>query len=250
MLIDMHAHTSGISRCCKIAAPEMLRVARNAGIDGVVLCNHYQSCYVSDGDFDAFARRYVAEYELTKAAGDAMDFPVFFGIEVTMERHTLAAHMLVYGVGTDFVFAHPKMFAYTQEELWRAVHAAGGILVQAHPWRKEDHLLDIRYLDGIEVSCHPLYDGTHLAGMVDIATKHGLLLSCGGDFHNDTHRPKCGVYLPNGIENTQMLAAYLAGAEDIRMAVQEVDERRTHNVIFRRRVGIISDVYEGENDGK
>ena len=250
MLLDLHAHTSGISKCCKIAAPEMLQVALDAGMDGVVLCNHYQKSYVTDGDFDAFARRYVAEYEYTKAAGEAIGARVLFGIEVTTEwipeGKDCSVHLLIYGVDTDFVLQHPRMFDYTQEQLYQTVRAAGGVLVQAHPWRKKDRLIETRYLDGIEISCHPLYEGTHLAPLAEITAREGLILTCGGDFHNDTHRPTCGVYLPNGIENTRMLAAYLRETDTVTLAVQEVCERRPHRVTFKRGAGIVSDEYEGE----
>ena len=37
MLIDLHAHSSGISRCCKIPAPKVLEVSRDLGLDGIVL---------------------------------------------------------------------------------------------------------------------------------------------------------------------------------------------------------------------
>ena len=63
MLIDMHVHSSGISTCCKIPYDEAIRRARDAGIDAIVLTNHYFDGYVTDGDFDAFAAGYVAEYE-------------------------------------------------------------------------------------------------------------------------------------------------------------------------------------------
>ena len=247
MLIDLHAHTSGISKCCKIDAPGMVRVAKDAGLDGVVLCNHYDAGYVKNGDTVAFARRYVEEYEYARACGEEIGCSVLFGIELT-PLYYAGVHLLIYGVGTDFLLENPRLFEESQQELYCKIRRAGGVLVQAHPWRLKDRLLDVRYLDGIEISCHPLYDGTHLRALADIAADHELFLTCGGDFHNDTHRPKCGVYLPDGIENTAMLAEYFVGTEDVRMAVQEVYERRTHNVIFRRRVGIISDEYEDEEN--
>ena len=49
MLIDLHAHSSGISRCCKIPAPKVLEISRDLGLDGIVLTNHYQKSYVKDG---------------------------------------------------------------------------------------------------------------------------------------------------------------------------------------------------------
>jgi hypothetical protein len=245
MLIDMHAHTSGISRCCKIAAEDMVRVAKSGGMDGVVLTNHYDENYVKDGDALGFARRYVEEYEYTRACGEQIGCRVFFGIELT-PLFCFGVHLLIYGVTPEFLLENPRLYEEEHQALYEKVKRADGILVQAHPWRGRDRLLDTRYLDGIEISCHPLYEGTHLRALADIAAENELFLTCGGDFHNDTHRPTCGVYLPNGIENAEMLAEYFIGTEDVRMRVQEVDERRTHDVTFRRRVGIVADAYEEE----
>ena len=89
MLIDLHAHTKGISRCCRIYAPEVLEAAKAAGLDGICLCNHYQTLgrtMEPDGDDPAaFARRYIEEFHATRELGEAMGLTVLFGIEVTTE---------------------------------------------------------------------------------------------------------------------------------------------------------------------
>ena len=83
-------------------------------------------------------------------------------------------------------------------------------MIQAHPFRKGiDVLLDLKYLDGVEANCHPLYDATHVNKLTSIAKNNNLLLTCGGDFHNDTHRPKCGVYLNDDLKDTSEIVSYL-----------------------------------------
>lgn len=234
MLIDMHAHSSGISTCCQITAEEAIAAAREAGIDGIVLTNHYQKHYIKDGDAPAFARRYADEYERAAAYGAQLGFPVFFGIEVTMALHG-NAHMLVYGVASDFVLRHPTMYEYPQDELYRLVLAEGGALVQAHPLRKNvNRLLDPILLDGVEISCHPLYEGTHLDELTAFAADHGLILTCGGDYHADTHRPHCGMYMPDTLTDGREIGAYLRRVDAVRLCVQEVDARDAHDVAFVR----------------
>lgn len=234
MLIDMHAHTKGISRCCRIDAPEMLQAAAAARLDGVVLTNHYQKSYVGQGDPHEFAARYVDEYRHTAAIGTEMGLLVFWGIEVTMDRHD-NAHVLVYGVGEDFVLHHPTLYDYTLPELYALVMAEGGVLVQAHPLRhNKNALLDTQYLQGIEVSCHPLYEGTHLKQIVEIARQTGLILSCGGDYHADTRRPRCGMYLPDSIKTDADIASYLKTAREVRLLVDEVDEEPPFTFVFSR----------------
>ncbi|MBQ7337943.1 MAG: PHP domain-containing protein [Clostridia bacterium] len=234
MLIDLHTHSSGISKCCRIPAEKVIQAAKENGIDGIVLTNHYQKNYITDGDVPAFARRYVEEYHYAKECAKKVDFPVFFGIEVTMERYG-GVHLLVYGVEEDFPLQYPTLFDMTQEELYRLVKAHGGTTIQAHPYRQNiDRMLDPALMDGIEINCHPLYEGTHLDALVAFAKAHDLLLTCGGDFHADTHRPRCGVYLPEGIQSSREICAYLAATDEIRLCVQEVTERVSFDVSYRR----------------
>ena len=50
MLIDMHAHSSGISTCCRIPAAAVIEAAAEAGIRGLIMTNHYNKSYVQDSD--------------------------------------------------------------------------------------------------------------------------------------------------------------------------------------------------------
>ena len=233
MLIDLHAHSSGISKCCRIPAEEVLRVAQEHGIDGIVLTNHYVKTYVRDGDYAAFAKRYVTEYRYAKELGDACGLRVLFGIELTVAWDP-KVHVLIYGVEESFLERYPTLFDLSQQELYELVKANGGVVVQAHPYRGGNRLLDTAYLDGIEISCHPLYEGTYLQELTAVAKTHGLLLTCGGDFHADTHRPHCGMYLPDSIQTGVELGAYLASANEVTLCVQEVDETTSHDVVYTR----------------
>lgn len=150
-----------------------------------------------------------------------------------MEQY--AVHLLLYGVDEEFVLNHPMMFGYSQEKLYGLVKESGGILIQAHPFRGNvNRLLDLRYLDGVEVNCHPMYEETHLAELSGIAARSGGLLTCGGDYHADTHRPRCGVYLPDHIQSTKEIKEYLCSADSFKLCVQETRSTQWKTVVFRR----------------
>ena len=240
MLIDLHAHSAGISRCCKADAHEIVKEAKRAGLDGLVLTNHYYKGYMRDGEnAEAFAERFLEEYRTARGIAAAAEMRLFFGIEVTLCKCD-NLHFLIYGAKEAFVTAHPTMFDYSLEEMYDAVKQAGGVLVQAHPMRNENRLQDLNWLDGVEISCHPKYDGTHLSELADIAAANGKLLTCGGDYHADTpYRPYCGVYLPNGITDTKEIVAYLQTAQTIKLAVQETDGSVPVNVTFDRAAGLL-----------
>ena len=236
MLIDMHAHTSGISRCCRIPYDKVIDIALERGIDGIVLTNHYQRAYVTDGDADAFARRYIEEYHRTREYGERVGAVVFFGVEVTMEKHG-GAHLLVYGTGERFVTDNPEMYEYTQRELYEKVKAAGGVCIQAHPYRKSPNLLDTAYLDGVEINCHPLYGKSDAADMIAIARESNITLTCGGDYHADTYRPRCGTYLPESVRDSIAVARYLADAEEVSLLIHEPNTPEPYSFEYNRRTG-------------
>lgn len=233
LLVDMHAHSSGISHCCRISYKDVIHSALNTQIDGIILTNHYQKSYVTDGDYYAFAVKYVEEFHLAKQYGDSVGCKVFFGIEVTMDKHD-NAHLLIYGVDESFILNNPTVFDLTQKELYTLVKSVGGVLIQAHPYRTTKNLLDVKFLDGVEVNCHPLYKKSDFLDMNEIAKNNGILLTCGGDFHADTYRPKCGAYLPNTITSGVDVGKYLATINSIKLCIQEPYQNDWFDFLYKK----------------
>lgn len=218
MLVDLHAHTSGMSPCCEAPAEVIIEEAKRADVEALLLTNHYCKNYVTTTPED-YAKRYVEEYEYTKSLGDKAFIPVFFGIEVTMEKEE-HAHFVAIGVDEDFALMHPEMYDYTSAELLGAVHEVGGILIQAHPYRRGNRPM-FDSLDGAEASCHPLYCGTHIDELTPALSASGKILTVGGDYHHDTRRTSCGVYLPRDIGSSLDIANYLKSAKAIKYRIEE-----------------------------
>lgn len=239
MLIDMHAHSSGISGCCRQPAEKIIEINKSVGIDGMVLTNHYQKSYVKNDDASDFARRYVDEYHYAKKCGEELGFKVFFGVEVTMAKHE-NVHLLVYGIDEDFVMRYPDMYDYTQEELYRTVKKYGGAIIQAHPMRKgKNVLLDLDYLDGVEINSHQIYDETHLKELSEIARQRGHIITSGGDYHADAPRPVCGAYLPEDIKSHE-IGKYLCETQNIKIRYQEPRETISYTAEYDRNVGLVT----------
>jgi hypothetical protein len=220
MLIDMHAHSSGISPCCLLPYDKIIETSLATGINGIVLTNHYQKSYAKDGNYLAFAKRYTSEYKLAKAYGEKVGFKVFFGVEITMEKYG-GTHLLVYGITESFIEENPTLFDLTLQELYTLVKKVGGIVVQAHPYRRVKNLLDVKYLDGVEVNCHPLYLNSYFEDMLKIATDNNLLLTCGGDYHADTPRSHCGMYLPDTVTDGISLGEYIKNTNRVELLIQD-----------------------------
>lgn len=220
MLIDLHAHTSGISRCCQIPFPQVLEETLAHGMDGIVLTNHYQESYMRNNDADELAQRYIAEFKETERHGQTIGCKVFFGIEVTPVWHP-DVHLLIYGLDPDFLRKFPRLFDYSLKELYDLVKANNGVLVQAHPFRNGTTVMDTAYLDGVEINCHPLYGNSYSKELLEIARQKDLIVTCGGDYHADTYRPKCGMILPDHIADHIALRDYLLSQEKKTLCIQE-----------------------------
>ena len=220
MLIDLHAHSSGISPCCQIPYQEALQEALNRGMDGVVLTNHYQKSYIGDVPVQDYVERYITEFLDAEQYGKEIGCKVYFGIEVTTELYP-RVHMLIYGVEPDFLRKNPRVFDCTQKELYELVKADNGVLVQAHPFRNGTTVLDTAYMDGVEINCHPGYGKSYSEDLLRIAKENHLIVTCGGDYHADNYHPKCGMFMPEGIEGHQDLRDYLLSGEEKKLCIQE-----------------------------
>lgn len=226
MLIDMHAHSSAVSRCCRMTFEEIMLEAEKKEISGVVLTNHYQKTYVNGNDIFEFVEKYIGEFYASEKLGAEKKFRVFFGIEVTMERYP-NVHMLIYGVEPKFLTENPFVFDMTQSELYNVVKKNNGVLIQAHPFRNGTTVLDTEYLDGVEINCHPLYGKSYSKQLREIAQENHLILSCGGDFHADTYRPKCGMLIPESVSTCHDMSEYLLSDEEKVLCIQEPNDEKT-----------------------
>jgi predicted metal-dependent phosphoesterase TrpH len=133
MRIDMHVHTERYSNCAHMSPDAMAHAAAARGLDGVVITEH-----------DVLW----AESELNALRARHPDLTILRGIEVS----TAAGHALAYGISREETAA----FTYhiPLRALTRRVHAAGGIVILAHPARYDARFPGAVYrakLDALEV---------------------------------------------------------------------------------------------------
>jgi predicted metal-dependent phosphoesterase TrpH len=110
-LIDLHTHTHPLSYDSALSPDELIEAARRAGLDGVCLTEH-------DFFWDCGQA-----YEL----GRRHNFLVIPGIEVNTEN----GHVLVFGL-EKFIYGMHRL-----HELARMVDEAGGVMLAAHPYRRQ-----------------------------------------------------------------------------------------------------------------
>ena len=151
LLFDMHVHTSGISRCSRVPAPELVRRCKLTGLDGIVLTNHFAVNHV-DGDPFEWRKKYEEEFYITQKEGEKTGLAVLFGIEVTPLSEG-GRDFLIYGVDPDFLYQEKMLYEYNQAQLCSMAREAGAVFVNAHPFRNGKTPKEPEYLDGVEVNC-------------------------------------------------------------------------------------------------
>ena len=232
-LYDMHVHTRGISKCSRLSREELCQALKEDGSDGMVLTNHYAPHHV-DRPFETWLEKYEQEYELTKEEAKQWGLKTLFGIEVTLGGRGVQ-DFLLYGVKPSCLYeSDGPLWEYSLKELYEFAHEKGGVFIHAHPFRNGSTPADYRYLDGVEINCHPLY-GTNCREEVSAyAKEHGLIMTCGSDYHGDVYKAHCGVWLPDDLETEEQLGAYLRRGQP-ELLIHDIDRARadatcTHRV--------------------
>ncbi len=141
-LYETHMHTAEASKCSDSPAREFIQRYQDFGYDGLFITDHFYrgNCGVDRSlPWPEFVNRFVSGYEHAKEEGDKRGMPVFFGWEENIDGD----EYLIYGLDKRFMLEHPDMIHWTRQEQYREVRAAGGCVVQAHPFRARDYIRDI-----------------------------------------------------------------------------------------------------------
>lgn len=184
---ETHLHTSEGSACGHSSGAAMARAHHAAGYEGIIVTDHFfnGNCAVpADLPWAERVARFCAGYENARREGDRIGLRVLFGLEFACR----GTEFLTYGIDRAFLLAHPDMAAWEPEMLFAAVHAAGGFISHAHPFREATYISEVRlYPDGVDAvevenASHgnPHFDRQALA----FARKHGLLMTAGSDTHD------------------------------------------------------------------
>ena len=112
MLIDIHTHTTRYSGCSILSPKQLIEQAVKAGLNGVVITEHN---YLWSEE----------EVRELKICTHSTDFLIMRGQEVDTEW----GHVLIYG------YCEKIPWGTSIETLREMVHAGGGALVLAHPFR-------------------------------------------------------------------------------------------------------------------
>lgn len=214
-LYETHCHSSQCSLCARSSAQELVLAYHQAGYAGLVLTDHFifgNTAVDPSLPWDDRMRCYYSAYLDAKEVGDSLDFDVIFGIE---HAYGDGKEVLLYGIDLDFLLVNPDIPAISLDELVQRVHEAGGLVIQAHPYRDRYYVnmsasprADI--VDGIEIYNAGNRPGEDLKAL-QLARTGDYILTSGGDIHfaGDQRIGQAGVLLPHRVKNHREFASAL-----------------------------------------
>ena len=183
---ETHMHTCQGSACGVSTGAEQARFYKEQGYTGIFITDHFTggNCAVPrDLPWRERMDRFCSGYEDALIEGQKIGLDVFFAWEQNYDGD----EYLIYGPDKAWLLSHPDVEHWTRRKQLEAIHAAGGAVIQAHPFRHRDYikyiLLGRKYCDGIAVAnTGNTPDADACARRY--AEEYGFLTIAGSDNHN------------------------------------------------------------------
>lgn len=207
-LYETHLHTCEASACAKVHGEDYIDYMINKGYSGIVVTDHFfngNTCIPEDLSWEDKIEIYASGYERARKAAEGKDFNVMFGVEFNFWKD----EYLLYGIDKQWLLDNECIMEMNRHELYEAVKKAGGVVIQAHPFRERDYLSDIRLApsacDGVEV-----YNAANKPNMNALGYEYtaelGLPMTAGSDIHYYYDGDMGGMLFEDKIKDIKDLA--------------------------------------------
>lgn len=205
---ELHAHTSEVSPCGHVTAPEVADRFIKEGYSSLVITNHYSAYIINNltgtwrEKMDYYMRPY---YLMREHAGDRLH--VILGCELRFEGNI--NDYLIYGITEEFLRENPDLHKMSLRSFAPLARENGFLVVQAHPFRNGIEIVPPELLDGMETfNGTPSYDGRNT--IADAwAKRYDLIRTSGSDFHNPDQYGTGGILTSAAIRTGEELVAVL-----------------------------------------
>ena len=208
-LYETHLHTCEASACGKVHGEDYIPYMMEKGYAGIIVTDHFfngNTCVPENLPWKERVEIYCSGYERALKAAEGKDFNVMFGVEFNFWKD----EYLLYGIDKKWLLDNECIMDMTRHELLEAVHKAGGIMIQAHPYRERDYLEDIKLAptacDGVEVDNAANSANMNALGY-EYCTKLGLPMTAGSDIHYFNDKNMGGMLFEKKIESVKDYAA-------------------------------------------
>lgn len=184
-IYETHLHTSVASACGRAKGSEYIPFYKERGYDGIFVTDHFyngNTCVDKSLPWKEWVKGYCNAYHEAKEAGDKEGLKVFFGWEITYEGDDF----IIYGLDEQWLLDHEDVIRWNQTEQYEEIKKAGGLVVQAHPFRERNYMNTI-HLHPLQCDAWEVMNAGNepyqniLA--YNYAVDHNLTMVAGSDIH-------------------------------------------------------------------
>lgn len=194
-LYETHLHTSEASACGQSEGADMAKALKEYGYTGTFVTDHNwggNTCVDRNLPWKDMIHEFFKGYREVKRVGDEIGLQVFPGWEAGYR----GPEFLIYGLDEEWLTNHPELLSASPSEQYKLVSEAGGMVIQAHPYREEWYIEEVLLfpddVDGCEIvnatHSNPL-SKSHNNPEFDVraiqyAKEHGFATTSGSDIHS------------------------------------------------------------------
>jgi len=181
---ELHAHTSPASGCAEIAPEEVVRRYSELGYSGIAITNHF--CPDDAEDKNEFLRVFFDDFYRARETGEKLGVKVIFGAELNFFNENNNDYLL-FGINEENLREIYDYMSTTIDEFVAKCKNDKMFLCHAHPYRQKEIILRPELIDGFEgINIHP-HHNSKVALAARYAKENNLILTCGTDYHHNTH---------------------------------------------------------------
>jgi len=183
---ETHLHTSEASACSLLSGAEQARFYKEAGYEGIIVTDHFYNGNTAVDrslPWDDWVEMFCKGYEHAREEGERIGLSVFFGWEANYD----GTEFLIYGLDKEWLKAHPDIIRWSVKEQYEKIHADGGFIVHAHPFRERSYIKEVRlfpeYVDAVEIINVGNHNDEFDRKAAEYARVHSLPATAGSDAH-------------------------------------------------------------------
>ena len=192
---DLHVHTKESSACARSTPAEMADMYKSEGFTGFVLTEHFyhgNTCVPRELEWTDWVEQFCQSYDHAKARGDEIGLDVFFGWEYSYS----GTDFITLGLDKAWLLEHPEIRKINVYEYLNLVHASGGYIIHAHPYREAGYIPCIRlmppYEDAVEVINAARDERCNNLGRL-YAQAYDKVMTAGSDSHSAGWKTIAGI---------------------------------------------------------
>lgn len=206
---ELHCHSKDVSTCADESAEGIVEKYLRYGYNTVLLTNHlslncHSTEFFKDFTWEQKVDHFVNGYRKLKKAAEGTSLNILFGAEIRFPQYF--NDYLLIGLTEEYLLSHENLYCTDVASFHKMSSADGLLLIQAHPFRPNLHIVDPEDVDGYEVyNGHPGWNSANDGAFRYAKNVGAKIITSGTDHHDTVHFPTGGIITSYEIKTMEQL---------------------------------------------